>query len=141
MIIDSSVLIAILESEPEAEQLAEAIEQDHVRLISAASIVETTIVIESRRDGDGVKALNLLMDKIAVEIIPVTACQAYRDFGKGRHPAKLNFGDCFSYAAAKLRGEPLLFKGNDFNQTDIECCIQWTRHKTTKKQHGYEIRP
>jgi len=71
------------------------------------------------------------MEKIAIEIIPVTAehatiaCQAYRDFGKGRHPAKLNFGDCFSYAAAKLRCEPLLFKDNDFNQTDIVCCIQW----------------
>ncbi len=70
------------------------------------------------------------MEKIAIEIIPVTAehaltaCQAYRDFGKGRHPAKLNFGDCFSYAAAKLRCEALLFKGNDFNQTDIACCIQ-----------------
>ena len=124
-------MIAILETEPEAEQLAEAIEQDQVRLISAASVLETTIVIESRRGEDGGKALDLLMEKIATEIIPVTAehaltaCQAYRDFGKGRHPAKLNFGDCFSYAAAKLRCEPLLFKGNDFNQTDIACCIQW----------------
>ena len=100
-------MIAILETEPEAEQLAEAIEQDQVRLISAASVLETTIVIESRRGEDGGKALDLLMEKIATEIIPVTAehaltaCQAYRDFGKGRHPAKLNFGDCFSYAAAK----------------------------------------
>ena len=132
MVIDSSVLIAILETEPESEQLAEAIEQDKVRLISAVSVVETTIVIENRRGKDGGKALNLLMEKIATEIIPVTAehaataCQAYRDFGKGRHPAKLNFGDCFSYAAAKLRCEPLLFKGNDFNQTDIACCIHWT---------------
>ena len=133
MVIDSSTLIAILESESEAEQLAEAIERDHVRLISAVSIVETTIVIENRRGSDGVKALNLLMNKIAIEVIPVTAehattaCQAYRDFGKGIHPAKLNFGDCFSYAAAKLRREPLLFKGNDFNKTDIDCCIQWAQ--------------
>ena len=131
MVIDSSVLIAILETELESEQLAEAIEQDQVRLISAVSVVETTIVIENRRGKGGGKALNLLMEKIAIEIVPVTAehaataCQAYRDFGKGRHPAKLNFGDCFSYAAAKLRCEPLLFKGNDFNQTDIACCIQW----------------
>ncbi len=131
MVIDSSALIAILETEPETEQLAEAIEQDQVRLISAASVLETTIVIENRRGEDGGKALALLMEKIAIEIIPVTAehaltaCQAYRDFGKGRHPAKLNFGDCFSYAAAKLRCEALLFKGNDFNQTDIACCIQW----------------
>ena len=105
MVIDSSVLIAILESEPEAEQLAEAIEQDQVRLISAASVVETNIVIVNRRGKEGRKALNLLMEKIAIEIIPVTAeqaaiaCQAHCDFGKGRHPAKLNFGDCFSYAA------------------------------------------
>ena len=131
MVIDSSALIAILETEPEAEQLAEAIEQDQVRLISAASVLETTIVIESRRGEGGGKALNMLMEKIAIEVIPVTAehaliaCQAYRRFGKGRHPAKLNFGDCFSYAAAKLRCEGLLFKGNDFNQTDIACCIQW----------------
>ena len=131
MVIDSSALIAILETEPEAECLAEAIEQDQVRLISAVSVVETTIVIENRRGKAGVKALNVLMDKIAIEIIPVTAehattaCQAYHNFGKSKHPAKLNFGDCFSYAAAKLRCEPLLFKGNDFNQTDIVCCIQW----------------
>ncbi len=133
MVIDSSVLIAILEAESEAEQLAEAIEQDKVRLISAASVVETTIVIENRRGKEGVEALNLLLEKIAIDIISVTkehatvACQAYRDFGKGRHPAKLNFGDCFSYATAKLQCEPLLFKGNDFNQTDIACCIQWVK--------------
>ena len=89
MVIDSSVLIAILESEPEAEQLADAIEHDHVRCISAASVVEATIVIENRRGKDGVNALNLLMDAVSIEIIPVTAkhasiaCQAYRDFGKG----------------------------------------------------------
>jgi len=129
MVIDSSALIAILETEPEAEQLAEAIEQDQVRLISAASVLETSIVIENRRGEGGGKALDLLMEKIAIKINPVTAehaliaCQAYRDFGKGRHPAKLNFGDCFSYATAKLRCEALLFKGNDFNQTDIACCI------------------
>ena len=129
MVIDSSALIAILETEPEAEQLAEAIEQDQVRLISAASVLETSIVIENRRGEGAGKALDLLMEKIAIKINPVTAehaliaCQAYRDFGKGRHPAKLNFGDCFSYATAKLRCEALLFKGNDFNQTDIACCI------------------
>jgi len=131
MVIDSSALIAILEFEPEVEQLAEAIKQDSIHLISAVSIVETTIVIENRRGSDGVKALNLLMDKIAIKVIPVTeeyalmACQAYHNFGKGRHPAKLNFGDCFSYATAKLQNESLLFKGNDFNQTDIDCCIHW----------------
>lgn len=108
MVIDTSVLIAILESEIEAEQLAEAIEQDTTRLISAVSVVEATLVIEKRRGSEGGTALNLLMEKIALDIIPVTAehisvaCQAYRDFGKGRHSTKLNFGDCFSYVAAKL---------------------------------------
>jgi ribonuclease VapC len=129
MVIDTSALIAILQSEPDAEQLAEAIEQDQVRLISAVSVVETNIVIEHKKGTDGAKALDLLMKKIAVQVVPVTAehaaiaCQVYRDFGKGRHPAKLNFGDCFSYAAAKLQHEPLLFKGDDFRQTDIDCCI------------------
>lgn len=95
MVIDSSALIAILEAEPEAEALAIAIEKDTMRLISAVSVVETTIVIENRRGSDGGDALNLLLEHIAVEIIPVTAeqamiaCQAFRDFGKGRHPAKL----------------------------------------------------
>ena len=87
MVIDTSVLIAILELEPEAEQFAEAIRHDQVRLISAVSVVETTIVIENRRGSDGVKALNLLMDKILIEVVPVTAehttiaCQAYHNFG------------------------------------------------------------
>ncbi len=79
------------------------------------------------------EALNLLFEKIAIETVSVTkehatiACQAYCDYGRRRHPAKLNFGDCFSNAMAKLQSEPLLFKGNYFNQTDIACCIQWVK--------------
>ena len=131
MIIDSSVLIAILEAEPEAEILAEAIEKDTTRFISAVSLVETTIVIENRRGIEGANSLKLLLEHIEIEVLPVTeeqaviACKAFRDFGKGRHPAKLNFGDCFSYAAAKFMDEPLLFKGNDFNKSDIVCSIIW----------------
>ena len=129
MVIDSSALIAILEAEEEAEQFVELIEQDPIRLISAVSVVETTIVIKNRRGQRGVEALNLLLQKADVTIESVTAehasaaCQAYHEYGKGRHPAKLNFGDCFSYAAAKLTEEPLLFKGNDFSRTDLKRCI------------------
>jgi ribonuclease VapC len=129
MVIDSSALIAILENETEAPQLAEAIESDSVRLLSAVSFVETSIVIENRRGKEGGKAFDLLLQTVPIEIIPVTQKQAmvarnaYMIYGKGRHPAKLNFGDCFSYALAKVYNEPLLFKGNDFDKTDIICCI------------------
>ena len=131
MMIDSSVLIAILENEPEAAQLIEAITNDPTRLISAVSLVETSIVILNRRGEAGVAALDAFLQEAAIETIAVTpeqaalARQAYERYGKGRHPAKLNFGDCFSYAAAVAHGEPLLFKGNDFGETDIPCCIDW----------------
>lgn len=131
MMIDSSVLIAILENEPEAPQLVEAIANDPVRLISAVSVVETSIVILNRRGETGVAELDALLEEADIETVAVTleqatlARQAYTCYGKGRHPAKLNFGDCFSYAAALACGEPLLFKGEDFNKTDIQCCIEW----------------
>lgn len=131
MMIDSSVLIAILENEPEARQLIEAIANDPVRLISAVSVVETSIVILNRRGETGVAELDALLEEADIETVAVTpeqatlARQAYIRYGKGRHPAKLNFGDCFSYAAALACDEPLLFKGEDFNKTDIQCCIEW----------------
>lgn len=131
MMIDSSVLIAILENEPEAAQLIEAITNDPTRLISAVSLVETSIVILNRRGEVGVATLDAFLQEASIETVAVTpeqaalARQAYERYGKGRHPAKLNFGDCFSYAAAVACGEPLLFKGNDFSETDIACCIDW----------------
>lgn len=131
MMVDSSVLIAILENEPEAPRLIEALINDPVRLISAVSVVETSIVILNRRGETGVVELDKLLEEAEIEVIAVTleqaalARQAYFRYGKGRHPAKLNFGDCFSYAAALACGEPLLFKGDDFNKTDIPCCIEW----------------
>lgn len=131
MMIDSSVLIAILENEPEAERLIEAITHDSVRLISAVSMVETSIVILNRRGEAGLAELDSFLQAAGIETIAVTpeqanfARQAYERYGKGRHPAKLNFGDCFSYAAAIAHNEPLLFKGNDFSETDIACCIDW----------------
>jgi ribonuclease VapC len=129
MVIDTSALIVILNYEPEAEQFATAIQDASTRLISAASLLECAIVIEARYGEAGGGKLDELLNKAQVKVEPVTAEQvavgrlAYRAYGKGRHPAALNFGDCFSYALAKITGEPLLFKGDDFGQTDIQAVI------------------
>ena len=130
MVIDTSVLIAILENEPEAHLFGESIIQAKMRLLSAASLLETSIVIESRRGNEGKIKLDSLLKKTGFQVISVSleqaqiARSAYRMYGKGQgHPAQLNFGDCFSYALAKAFDQPLLFKGNDFSQTDIDCCI------------------
>lgn len=126
MVIDTSALIAILGNEAEAAQFAEAIEADQVRLISAASLLECAIVIEARYGQAGGDKLDQLVQVAQIKIEPVTVEQvavarlAFRSFGKGRHLAALNFGDCFAYALAKAHKEPLLFKGDDFSQTDIE---------------------
>lgn len=135
MMIDSSVLIAILENEPEGAQLVDAITNDPVRLISAVSLVETSIVVLNRRGEAGVAELDTFLQEAGIETVAVTpeqaalARQAYEHYGKGRHPAKLNFGDCFSYAAAMAHDEPLLFKGDDFGETDIRCCIDWKTNR------------
>ncbi len=126
MAIDSSAIIAILSDENDALILAQAIQSDPIRLISGASLLETAIVIESRYGLPGAKKLDEFVKLGGFRIEPVTVEQvtlaraAYRRFGKGRHPAALNFGDCFSYALAKSANEPLLFKGNDFSQTDLQ---------------------
>jgi len=125
VVIDTSALIALLSMEAEAARLATALESDPNRLISAASIVEAGLVVESRYGAAGGRELDLLIAKSGLSIEPVTAEQAeiareaWRRYGKGRHSASLNFGDCFSYALAKATGEPLLFKGDDFPKTDI----------------------
>jgi ribonuclease VapC len=125
MVIDSSALIAILSYEPEAEGLAAAIQDDPIRLMSAASWLESAIVIEARYGPAGGHKLDELMHVAQIKIEPVTVEQAaaarlaFRTYGKGRHPASLNFGDCFTYGLAKVSGEPLLCKGDDFSQTDI----------------------
>jgi ribonuclease VapC len=125
MVLDTSALIALLTMEPESARLAAALESDTTRLISAATVVEAGMVIEARYGSDGGRELDLLIAKAGLSIEAVTAEQAdvareaWRRYGKGRHSAGLNFGDCFSYALAKVAGEPLLFKGDDFNQTDI----------------------
>lgn len=125
MVIDTSALLALLGLEAEAARLAAAIEADAMRLVSAATLVEAGIVIESRYGPAGARELDLLIAKARLGIEPVTADQAelardaWRRFGKDRHPASLNYGDCFSYALARATGEPLLFKGDDFAQTDV----------------------
>ena len=125
MVLDTSALIAILSGEPEQEAFIHAIERADVRLLSAATLLEASIVIEARYGAAGAHHLDRLLERADVEIVPVdgeqasAARSAWQRFGKGRHPAALNFGDCFPYALAVTRGEPLLFKGNDFSQTDV----------------------
>jgi ribonuclease VapC len=121
MIIDTSALIAILRDEPEAREFAIAIADADRRRISAANYLETAIVIDGSRDPIASRSFDDLLREAEIGIEPVTAEQAtvaraaYRDFGRGSgHPARLNFGDCFAYALAKIAGEPLLFKGDDF---------------------------
>lgn len=125
MVIDTSALMAILLDEPERREFNEKIEADPKRLLSAASFVETALVIEARLGEAGGRELDLLLYRAGVEVVPVDADQAeiarraFRQYGRGRHPAGLNFGDCFAYALVKATGEPLLFKGDDFGRTDV----------------------
>jgi ribonuclease VapC len=125
MVLDTSALLAILLDEPESEDIRNAIEADATRLLSAASLLETAMVIEARFGESGGRELDLLLSRGAIEIVAFDREQArharlaYREWGKGRHPAGLNFGDCFSYALSKTSGEPLCFKGKDFARTDI----------------------
>jgi ribonuclease VapC len=127
MIVDTSALIAILRDEPEAESCARAIENSVVRRLSAANFVEAAVIIDANRDPIASRRFDQLVLEAQIIIEAVTEAQAriareaYRDFGKGSgHQAKLNFGDCFAYALAKVMGEPLLFKGDDFVKTDIK---------------------
>jgi len=125
MVIDTSVVVAILFDEDGAENLEAAIDADPVRLMSVASVLETSIVVETRFGEIGGRELDLLLHRVPIDVTGVTveqlevARKAFRRFGKGRHPAGLNFGDCFTYALAKVSGEPLLFKGDDFGKTDV----------------------
>ncbi|MFI5729116.1 type II toxin-antitoxin system VapC family toxin [Kribbella sp. NPDC051587] len=130
MIIDTSALIAILRAEPDAADFAEAIEAAPSRRMSAATFLEAAVVIDSQRNPVVSRRFDELVGAAEIQIEPVTeahariAREAYRDFGKGSgHPAGLNFGDCFAYALAQDSGEPLLFKGNDFSQTDLKSAL------------------
>lgn len=129
MVIDTSALIAILFDEPERRRFNEAIEAAGSRLCSVASFVEASIVVEVRRGAEGARDLDAFLEKAAIELVPVDVVQAklaraaFARFGKGRHPAGLNFGDCFAYALAVSRREPLLMKGDGFPHTDVELLL------------------
>jgi len=116
MVIDTSAIIAVLLNEADAAGIARAIESGSPRLLSAANLLEASIVIENRKGEAGGRELDLLLYRAAVDQDQVEIARlAWRRFGKGRHPAGLNFGDCFAYALANVRRLPFLFQGNDFS--------------------------
>jgi len=125
MVIDSSALLALLLAEPEAETFARAIAADPRRLASAFSILETAIVVETKKGENAGRELDLLLHRAQIDVVVMDAAQvelarsAYRRYGKGGQPAGLNIGDCCSYALSRFTGEPLLFKGGDFARTDV----------------------
>jgi ribonuclease VapC len=125
MVIDTSAVLGILLGDPDAARIATEIENATPRLISAANLLEASIVIEARKGEAGGRELDLLLYRSGIEIVAVDRDQveaaraAWRRFGKGRHPAALDYGDCFAYGLAITRRLPLLFRGDDFSQTDI----------------------
>ena len=125
MVIDSSALLAILQDEPERRALVEVIESADRRCLSVVNLVEASIVLETRRGPDAARLLDTLVERAGIEVVGVDleqgalARRAFARYGKGRHSAGLNFGDCFAYALAQALGDSLLFKGNDFSQTDV----------------------
>ena len=129
MVIDTSALLAILLAESDGELYARAIEESDARRMSAANYLEAAIVIDTRGDAFARREFDEIFRRAGISIEPVTfeqaqlAREAYHDFGKGRHPAGLNFGDCLSYALAKWLYEPLLYKGGDFACTDVHSAL------------------
>lgn len=125
IVVDTSALLAIFFLEAEAERFVGVIRVASRPLLSAANLLETNIVLDGRIQGDASPELDEFIADVGIEVEPVTLAQvhvarrAYRTWGKGYHPAALNFGDCFAYALARTMGLPLLFKGGDFSQTDV----------------------
>jgi ribonuclease VapC len=125
VVLDTSALLAVLQDEPERRSFNEAIEAADSAALSVESFVEASIVIEARHGADGLRALDRFIERAGIVVAAVdleqgkVARDAFSRFGKGRHAAALNFGDCFSYALARVLGEPLLFKGEDFARTDV----------------------
>jgi ribonuclease VapC len=128
MVLDTSAVMAILFAEPIADRLLSAVEADRVRSVSAATVVESALVLLGRYGEVGEPMLDRLLRSLGAEVVPVgeehvvLARDAALRFGRGRHPAGLNFGDCFSYALAVAQSEPLLFVDDDFAKTDVEVC-------------------
>jgi ribonuclease VapC len=125
MVVGTSAILAVLFQEAEAGRIARAIASDPRRLASAFTVLETAIVVEARKGEPGGRELDLLLHRIGLESVPLTASHvevardAWRRFGRGKHPANLNIGDCCAYALARVSGEPMLFKGDDFGKTDV----------------------
>jgi ribonuclease VapC len=125
MIVDSSALVAILLEEPEGHRFGVALAGSGACRMSSAGFLEASMILQARKGADGVRDLDLLMARLRIEIVAFTESQArlartaFVRYGKGRHPAQLNFGDCMAYALARETGEELLFKGTDFGLTDI----------------------
>jgi|688.fasta_scaffold507754_2 ribonuclease VapC len=129
MVIDSSALLAILKVEPEALAFVDALKQPGPRRLSTATLLESRIVVERQLGPAGQAELDLLLSRAAITAVPLEelhvhwALVGWRRFGRGRHPAALNFGDCFSYGLAMALGAPLLFKGDDFTATDVAAAL------------------
>lgn len=142
MVIDTSAVLAILLNEPERDAVIDALAQDPVRLMSAVNALEGAIVIEARKRGAGGREYDLLLHQANVDIVPFTrdhmeeARSAWRRFGKGNHPASLNFCDCCAYAASRLSGERLLFKGEDFQKTDVSPAVTGVVHS---QDHAFRL--
>ncbi len=130
MIVDTSAVIAILRQEPDAAALEDRLAEAPVARIAATNWFEAAIVIDGRGDTAAQARFGSFVPRFGIDIEAITpelaaeAREAYRRFGRGNHPARLNFGDCFAYALARARGEPLLFKGEDFARTDIEPALK-----------------
>ncbi|GAB4237274.1 MAG: type II toxin-antitoxin system VapC family toxin [Stanieria sp.] len=129
MVIDTSAIMAILNLESEATVFINAIASDSIRLMSMGTALELSIIVRSRKEEAGIRELEFFWYKSGINFVNFDenqlkmACYAFEHYGKGRHPASLNFGDCFAYALSKTSGQPLLFKGNDFIQTDVAIAV------------------
>lgn len=125
MVVDTSAILAILGNEAESREFTRKIAVASAKRLSTGSYLECSIVVEAKHGAEGTRDLNLFINTAQIQLVPfderqaLVARQGYARFGKGRHPASLNFGDCFAYALSKTTSEPLLYKGNDFSETDI----------------------
>jgi ribonuclease VapC len=129
VVIDTSAVVAVVLGEDDAERYAQALDGGVESWMSAANVVEATIVVEARQGPEAARDLQLLLETAQVTVHPLgpddvpVAVEAWRRFGKGRHPAGLTLGDCFAYALAHARGDALLFKGEDFRRTDVVAAL------------------
>jgi ribonuclease VapC len=129
MIVDSSAMLAIVLGEPDGHRFDVAILKSAAGRMAAPGLLETSMILQARKGAEGVRDLDLILYKFKMEIVPFTETHArlariaFERYGKGRHPAQLNFGDCMAYAVAREMGEELLFKGTDFSQTDIAAAL------------------